>query len=310
MPVDPELQEVVDLVNSLGSVPPEELGVEGMRSSMDGLSLLFGAPRDDVVVDDLEVPGRGEPIAVRRYVPAGGGSGAALVWFHGGGWVIGSLDTHHVLCCDLAAASGATVVSVDYRLAPEHPYPAAVEDAVDATVALATGAAGPGVDPGRLAVGGDSAGGHLATVVARRLRDLGGPPLQAQVLVYPVTDQAAGDGEHPSRTENGEGYVLTAATMAFFTDCFVPDPARRAEPDASPLRAQDLAGLPPALVITAQYDPLRDEGEAYADALAAAGVDVTAERHDGTIHLFVQLAGTQACRRAIDQVASFVAGRC
>lgn len=309
MPLDPELQVVVDLVNSMGETSPAELGVAGLRASMDGLGLLFGEPRQDVAVDELSVEGRCGAIAVRRYVPAGGGSGAALVWFHGGGWVIGSLDSHDVLCRDLAAASGATVLSVAYRLAPEHPYPAAIDDAVDATIALATGAAGPGVDPARIAVGGDSAGGHLATVVARRIRDLGGPPLAAQVLVYPVTDQAAAPGEHPSRVRNGRGYVLTADTMEFFTECFVPDPERRAEPDASPLRAGDLSRLPPALVLTAEFDPLRDEGEAYAAALAAAGVDVVTERHDGAIHLFVQLSTTRAGQRAVAQIGSFVAER-
>jgi acetyl esterase len=145
--------------------------------------------------------------------------------------------------------------------------------------------------------------------VARRLRDLGGPPLRAQVLVYPVTDLLGSDREHPSRSSNGSGFVLTTATMDFFADQFVPDPARRAEPDASPLRAEDLSGLPPALVLTAEYDPLRDEGEAYAAALRGAGVEVTSARHDGTIHLFVQLSTTQACRRAIDQIASFMAER-
>ena len=206
--------------------------------------------------------------------------------------------------------TGATVLSVDYRLAPEHPYPAAIDDAVDATVAVCAGAAGPGVDPARIAIGGDSAGGHLAAVVARQLRDLGGPRLAAQVLIYPVTDPAAPAGEHPSWEENGHGYVLTADTVDFFTDCFLPDPARRVEPDASPLRAGDLSGLPPALVLTAEFDPLRDEGEAYAAAMAAAGVDVVAERYDGAIHLFFQLSTTAACRRAIDQVGSFLAARC
>ncbi len=309
MPVDPELQVVVDLVNCMGPAAPQDLGVEGLRASMDGLGLLFGEPSGDVVVDELQIPGRAGPLGVRRYVPAAGGSGAALVWFHGGGWVIGSLDSHDVLCRDLAVASGATVLSVDYRLAPEHPYPAAVDDAIDATVALATGAAGAGVDPARVAVGGDSAGGHLAAVVARRLHELGGPQLQAQVLVYPVTDPGADADEHPSRILNGTGYLLTSETMDYFTDCFVPDPAQRQAPDVSPLRAPSLAGLPPALVLTAEFDPLRDEGEAYAAALRSAGVDVVAERYDGAIHLFFQLSTTQAGQRAVAQVGDYVASR-
>lgn len=309
MPLDPELQVVVDMVNSLEQVDPSQLGPEGLRASMEAMAAIFGEPRGDVAVDELRLSARSGPLAVRRYVPDGGGDGAALVWFHGGGWVIGSLDTHHVLCADLAGATGATVLSVDYRLAPEHRYPAAVDDAVDAVVAVATGAAGPGIDPARIAVGGDSAGGHLATVVARRLRDMGGPPLRAQVLVYPVTDLLGDEVAYPSRSSNGTGYLLTTETMDFFVDQFVPDTARRGEPDASPSRADDLSGLPPALVLTAEYDPLRDEGEAYARALQQAGVEVTSSCHDGTIHLFIQLSTTQACRRAIDQIGSFVAER-
>jgi acetyl esterase len=215
-----------------------------------------------------------------------------------------------VLCRELAAATGATVVAVDYRLAPEHRFPAAVDDATDAAVAVATGAAGPGVDPARVALGGDSAGGHLATVVARRLRDLGGPVPAAQVLVYPVTDLRGDAQRYPSRAQNATGYLLTTETMDFFVDSFVPEPAARAGADASPIRADDLSGLAPALVLTAEYDPLRDEGEAYADALGAAGVDVVAERADGAIHLFLQLSSTQASQRAIEQIASFLRARC
>jgi acetyl esterase len=310
MAVDPELQVVLDLVNAAGPVDPAELGAEGMRASMEAMAALFGAPREDVVVDELELAGRAGPIAARRYVPAAGASGAALVWFHGGGWVIGSLATHDVLCRELAAATDATVVAVDYRLAPEHRFPAAVDDAIDAAVAVATGAAGPGVDPARVALGGDSAGGHLATVVARRLRDLGGPLPAAQVLVYPVTDLLGDAQRYPSRAENATGYLLTTETMDFFVDSFVSDPTDRAVADASPIRSDDLSGLAPALVLTAEYDPLRDEGEAYADALVAAGVDVVAERHDGAIHMFVQLSTTRAAQRAVEQIASFVRARC
>lgn len=308
MPVDPELQPVLDLLGAVGPIDARELGAEGLRASMDGLVPLYGEPRGDVVVTDLSVPTRAGRVPLRRYEPAAGASGAGLVWFHGGGWVIGSLDSHDQACRELAARTGGTVWSVDYRLAPEHPYPAAVHDAVDATVAVATGAAGV-VDPARLAVGGDSAGGHLATVVARTLVELGGPVPCAQVLVYPVTDLHGDRGTHASRHDNAEGYLLTTDTMEFFTDCFVPDPARRSEPDASPLRAPDLSGLPPALLLTAEYDPLRDEGEAYAAAMAAAGVEVVAERYDGAIHLFWQLSTTTASQRAMGQIASFLSDR-
>lgn len=309
MTVDPELQVVLDLVNAQGDVDPREAGPVALREGFAALALLIGAPRQDVTVEDLVLQGRSDPLAVRRYDAPDRASGAALVWFHGGGWVIGSVDTHEALCRDLAAATGAVVFSVDYRLAPEHPFPAAADDAVDATSAIITEAGRLGVHPARVAVGGDSAGGQLATVVARRLRDLGGPMPAAQVLVYPVTDLAGTAGEHPSRHENGTGYLLTEATMDYFADCYVPDRALRTDPDLSPLRTPDLSGLPPALVITSEYDPLRDEGEAYAAALRRAGVDVVAERHDGTIHLFIQLRTTRCCQDALDQIGSFVAER-
>jgi len=307
--VDPELQSVLDLVAAAGEVDPRSVGPEGLRAGFEALSVLFGPVRDDVEVTAVSLPGRSGPIAARRFDPPGGGDGSALVWFHGGGWVIGSVDTHAALCADLAAAAAATVISVDYRLAPEHPFPAALDDALDATLAVVTSAASFGVDPARVAVGGDSAGGQLATVVARRLRDLGGPPLAAQVLVYPVTDLAAAPGEHPSQQEASTGYLLTGATMDFFAECYAPGVEGRGHPDLSPLRSPDLSGLPPALVLTAEHDLLRDEGEAYARALRTAGVDVVAERHAGTIHLFLQLAGTTARARALAQIGSFLADR-
>lgn len=309
MAVDPELQVVLDLVNAQGDVDPREAGPEALREGFAALALLIGPPREDVAVEDLVLQGRSGPVRVRRYDAADRSTGAALVWFHGGGWVIGSVDTHDALCRDLAAVTGAAVFSVDYRLAPEHPFPAAADDALDATSAIIAEAGPLGVHAGRVAVGGDSAGGQLATVVARRLRDLGGPMPAAQVLVYPVTDLAGAPGEHPSRQENGTGYLLTDATMDYFADCYVPDRVLRVDPDLSPLRAPDLSGLPPTLVITSEYDPLRDEGEAYAAAMRGAGVDVVAERHDGTIHLFIQLRTTRRCQDALDQIGSFVAER-
>ena len=307
MSVDPELQAVLDLVAAAGEVDPRAVGPEGLRAGFEALSVLFGPVRDDVEVTEMTLQGRSGPITACRFEPAGGGDGSALIWFHGGGWVIGSVDTHASLCADLAVAAGTSVISVDYRLAPEHPFPAALDDALDATLAVVTDAGSSGVDPGRVAVGGDSAGGQLATVVARRFRDLGGPSLAAQVLVYPVTDLAAAPGEHPSQQESASGYLLTGATMDFFADCYAPVVENRGDPDLSPLRAPDLSGLPPALVLTAEHDLLRDEGEAYARALRSAGIDVVAERHAGTIHLFLQLAGTTSRARALAQIGSFLA---
>jgi acetyl esterase len=209
------------------------------------------------------------------------------VYFHGGGWVLGSLATHDGICRSLAAGAGCVVVSVDYRLAPEHRYPAAAEDCYAATQWCAAHAAELGADGSRVAVGGDSAGGNLSAVVAQMARDRGGPPLVFQLLIYPVTDAAR---DTQSYRENAEGYLLTAGDMAWFWNHYLGDArARGAEAYASPIRAASLAGLPPALVITAEFDPLRDEGEAYGAALESAGVAAKVTRYDGMIHGFFGL---------------------
>ena len=208
-----------------------------------------------------------------------------VVYFHGGGFVIGDISTHDTTCQRLAAGVPAVVVSVDYRLAPEHRFPAAVEDCDAATAWVAAHAAELGGDPARLAVAGDSAGGNLAAVVARHARDAGGPAIAFQLLVYPATDMT---GSLPSHTENGKGYLLTSDTMAWFLDNYLAG-ENVSDPDASPLFAGDLGGLPPALVVTAEFDPLRDEGEAYAERLRQAGVKATTSRYDGMIHAFYGL---------------------
>ena len=210
-------------------------------------------------------------VPVRVYRPTGRAAGA-LVYFHGGGWVVGSLDSHDRLCRTLAARAGATVVSVGYRLAPEHPFPAAVEDAWTATCWSAER-----YRP--LALGGDSAGGHLSAVTALRARDRG-LPVALQVLVYPVTDRSF---DTASYREHGTGLNLTERTMRWFWEQFVhDDPPPGAEHEVSPLRATDVGGVAPALVLTAECDPLRDEGEAYANRLSQAGVPTTLTRYDGT----------------------------
>jgi acetyl esterase len=224
---------------------------------------------------------------VRIYWPEGRSPAPLVVFFHGGGFVLCSLDTHDELCRALCRESGAVLVSVDYRLAPEAPYPAAADDCYAALAWAVSHAAELGADPTRVAVAGDSAGGNLAAATALRARDLGGPALRHQCLIYPVTDCRF---DTPSYIENAEGYFLTAETMRWFWSHYLQDMGRAAEPYASPLRAPSLAGLPPALVITAEYDPLRDEGEHYAQALSAAGVPTTFRRYDGMIHGFVTLA--------------------
>ncbi len=210
------------------------------------------------------MPGPAGALGLRIYTPVeAGGPGAlpVLVFFHGGGWVVGNLDTHDGLCRRLANAAGCLVVSVDYRLAPEARFPAAVDDAYAATRWVAARASSFGGDGTRLAVGGDSAGGNLAAVVSLLAHERGAPPLRFQLLLYPVTDFAF---DTPSYRENGEGYLLTRANMEWYAGHYLRDGADRRHPHAAPLRAADVGGSPPTMVITAQYDPLRDEGEAYA----------------------------------------------
>ncbi len=224
-----------------------------------------------------------------------------LVWFHGGGWVIGDLDTTDVCCRLLANRSDAVVVSVDYRLAPEDPFPAGLEDCMTAVAWTVENAELLGVDPTRLAVGGDSAGGNLAAVVAQRNRDEFGPAIRFQLLVYPATDLTL---SHPSVKENGEGYFLTRDAMVWFTDHYLSGGADPKDPRVSPLFADSAAGLPPALVITAEFDPLRDEGEAYGAWLQEAGVPTTIVRYDGQIHGFFGMVGMlDDASKAIDQAA-------
>jgi acetyl esterase len=221
------------------------------------------------------------------YTPedAVGSNRGVLLWLHGGGWVIGDLDTADSTCRALANRAGAVVVSVDYRLAPEHPAPAALEDCLAALTWTVENAELLGVDVSKVAVGGDSAGGNLAALVCQRVRDEFGPDIDFQLLVYPVTDLTLG---HPSIDENAEGYFLTKASMEWFVDCYLGDRERK-DASVSPLFA-DLSGLPPALVITAEYDPLRDEGEAYATRLQEAGVPTEHRRYDGQIHGFLGMA--------------------
>jgi acetyl esterase len=220
--------------------------------------------------------------------------------------VVCDLDTHEAVCRAIARRARAVVVAVDYRLSPEHKFPAAVEDSYAATVWVAASAGRLGIDPRRIAVGGDSAGGNLATVVALKCRDGGGPPLALQVMVYPVTNLDSFDTA--SYREFAEGYNLTRSEMEWFRACYLARPEDGAHPHASPLLAPDLRGLPPALVITAECDVLRDEGEAYAKRLEEAGVPVTCTRYAGMIHPFFSMPGALArARKAIDQVASAVA---
>ena len=292
MPLDPQAQAWLDTGRAAGMRPYQELGVEEARRLVDRNAVeLFGGLEDVARVAEVDLDG----VPGRLYEPTGAGAGA-LVWLHGGGWAIGSLESHDPLCRALAARSGRAVVAVDYRLAPEHLHPAALEDAWTATRWAAQ-------ELGPVAVGGDSAGGHLAAVVAVRARDRA-LPLKLQVLVVPVTDCSFDTGSY---AENGSGYGLELATMEWFWNLYLPGLAGAEDPEVSPLRAPDLAGVAPAFVLTAEYDPLRDEGEAYAVRLGEAGVPVEHTRYDGMVHGFLRMpAVLDRARAAIDQIAARV----
>jgi acetyl esterase len=302
MALDPQARTMLEQLAAGGVAPIDTLSVAEARAFMESMRGLHGPPTPLPVVRDLTVEGPAGDIPARLYRPAETGKLPLLVYFHGGGWVIGSLETHDDVCRDLAAASGCAVLSVDYRLAPEHRYPAAADDCRAATAWAHANAASLDVDPGRIAVGGDSAGGNLAAVTALRGREAGGPALRFQLLVYPVT---CGRMDTPSYRDNAEGYLLTRDAMAWFWDHYTPDARDREHPHAAPLRAADLRGLPPALVLTAEFDPLRDEGEAYAERLRAAGVPTTLRRYDGLIHGFFTMGGLiDRARDAVRDAAS------
>ena len=252
-------------------------------------------------VEDFVVPGPAGDIPVRLYRP--NDKPAPLhVHFHGGGWVIGNLVTHDADCREIVAASGCMVLAVDYRLAPEHPFPAASEDCYAVSCWAAANSTQLGGSPGLISIGGDSAGGNLAAVVALMARDRNGPEFAMQLLLYPITEPSMASA---SFRENAEGYLLTKTMMAWFWDHYCPDIEQRKHPLISPLMASDLSGLPPALMITAEFDPLREEGEAYAARLKEAGVEVEMRRFNGFIHGFFSLAGIiEATREAVELVGS------
>ena len=304
MPLDPQVKEILEEAAALGLPAYQDLSPAEARKQM----LDLAPPVDPLLavkrVEDRSIPGPDGEIPIRLYYPAGGPPFAVLVYFHGGGWVIGDLDTHHGFCHALAKTSGCLVVSVDYRLAPEHRCPAAVEDAYAATVWVAENSDVIQADPDRLAVGGDSAGGHLAAVVALMARDRKGPRIDLQVLIYPITDC---NFDTPSYIENKEGYMLTRDLMKWFWNHFIENEGEANDSYVSPLRAENLSNLPPVLIVTAEYDPLRDEGEAYGQRLQEAGVNVTLSRYPGMIHAFIRMtARLDKANTALDEVSGML----
>ena len=301
MPLDPQAKAVLDQFASMGGPQLHEMSVAQARELILGMVALAGEPESIARIENRTVPGPAGQIPVRIYTPVGTAPFPVLVYFHGGGWVIGNLDTHDGICRSLANRVGCLVVSVDYRLAPEHTFPAAPEDCYAATRWLAEHAGSLGGDKGRIAVGGDSAGGNLAAVVALMARDRGGPKLAFQLLVYPATDT---DFETRSYRENAEGYFLTRADMVWFWNHYAPRDEDRRNPYAAPLRAASLRGLPPALVITAEFDPLCDDGNAYAARLREDGVPVRLSQQDGLIHGFFQMGAViDRGRASVDEAS-------
>ena len=304
MPLDPQAQFVLDAMAATGAVLSPDLTPEELRAGMDA-----GRAAVEVeevgAVEDRTIPGPdGAPLPVRIYTPADGAGDAprpVVVFFHGGGWVIGSIDSHDATVRQMVNRTGMVWVSVDYRLAPEHPFPAGLHDCYAAVEWAVAEAASFGGDPSRLAVAGDSAGGNLAAAVALLARDRSGPAIGFQLLVYPCCD--LDPDRWPSMRENAEGYLLSRAMMDWFTGHTFAD-EHRTDPYAAPVHATDLSGLPPALVVTAEYDPLRDEGEHYGNLLQAAGVPCTVTRYDGMIHGFFGMAVLDKARAAQEQAAA------
>jgi acetyl esterase/lipase len=300
MEMHPQAQGFLEGVAAEGLPPLDAMSPEEARAIPEAISQLIGPGPEVAEVRDVEIPCGAGDIVGRVYEPVPDPA-ATIVYYHGGGWVIGSLDSWDALCRTIAADSGCRVVSVDYRLAPEHPFPAAADDAYDSFVWVATNLAG-----GRpVVVAGDSAGGNLAAVTALRARDEDGPPIALQVLVYPVVDHDLTTASYETYAD--AGLILNRAEMVWFWDHYVPDAAHRSHPHASPLRAADHAGLPPAYVLIAEHDPLRDEGLAYAAALEEAGVPVTVRRFDDQIHAFFGFVNImESANEAVSEVATWI----
>ncbi|MEV8512128.1 alpha/beta hydrolase [Dactylosporangium sp. NPDC051484] len=302
MPFDPQVQAMRDRKERDRVAPLYTMSLEEARAAdLASIRAAGGSPEKVHEVTDHWLPGPDGKLPLRVYRPSAEPALPVLMYFYGGGWVLGTIDTADGIARNLANATGCIVAVPGYRLAPEHPFPAAIEDCWAATEWVAGNAEALGADPGRIAVGGDSAGGNLAAGVTLMAQRTGGPRLAGQLLVYPNTDQAADD---ESMRTNDDPYLFNHHSVAWYRSHYLTDPDDARNPLASPLRAESLVGLPPALVITAEYDPLRDQGERYAARLAEDGVPVTVTRYEGMIHGFFAMSGTlDAGKSALDQAA-------
>jgi acetyl esterase len=297
MPLHPQAQTMCDAVNALPATPYSDATLAEQRAAFAMLLQFAGEPPPVFSVDDVDADG----VPVRIYCPTNELDLPIVYFVHGGGWTIGSVEHYDTIARQIASASGAIVVAPDYRLAPEHPFPAALDDCWRTLCWTARHAPSIGGDAARIAVMGDSAGGNLAAVCALHARDAGAPRLALQVLVYPVTDC---DMTTPSYRENGDGYLLTETQMRWFFSCYTRGDVDPTDWRICPLRARDLSGVAPAFVVTAEFDPLRDEGERYAVRLGEAGVPVQKYRYDGMVHAFFGLSAVfDHGRDAIERTA-------
>lgn len=301
-----KLKLLLWVTNTFNKVDTDKLVVKDFRNFADNrdISFLDGKPIALPKVEDLTIEGRNGAIPIRIYVPENAQNSPVITFYHGGGFVIGNLKSHDKVCRRLCKMNQALVVAVDYRLAPEHKFPAALDDSYDATKWVSENISKYGGNPDKLVVMGDSAGGNLAAVVAIQARDLGTPKIAAQVLIYPVTNAKM---EHPSITTNGEGYILTKDLMTWFVNHYAREEKDKSNPLMSPLFTKDLSNLPPALVQTAGFDPLRDEGIEYKEKLEAAGNQVQYTNYEGLIHTYITMPGfSQKCMATHIEIADFL----
>lgn len=309
MPLHPKAAALLEQLARSGAPPLHTLSPEVARRAFDALFGRLNAARSgegaDLTKRDLTIPGPKRDIPLRLYSPQAPGPHPVLVYFHGGGFVLGTLDMYDSLCATLAREASCAVISVDYALAPEHPFPEPVEEAYAATSWIQTNGGELGLDPSRVAVGGDSAGGNLAAVVCLLNRDRGGPDLCGQLLIYPATDLSG--QPFPSKKEYLHGYFLEREDLIWFQRNYLPNLEDARNPLASPLLAENLAGLPPAMVMTAEFDPLRDEGEAYAGRLRETGTPVHSRRYEGMIHGFVSMGDVfPEAREALKEIGRWL----